>query len=916
MPLIRDSWADSLVPHGLELYYSGAWNDITPDLGDAGVRIGRGRSSDAGRIEPGEMSCTLDNTGGTYSPRNPSSPLYGLIGRNTPVRYWVAAGTQRLVIPQTASTLTAPDDAGLSITSGDLDIRLDARMDSWHKQVDLVSKWVAAGNQRSYELILYPDGILSLKFSHDGTTGTGQDFAAEATAALPHETGRLSIRATLDADNGSGVREYKFYYSETPGLNGPWTQLGTTVPGGATTTIFDSTVPVTIGDTLGQARLDAELYAVELRSVIGGTVVFSLDFETAAVGAASVTSNGHTFTLNGDAAVTRRHYRFTGEVSSWPGQWTMRGTPTTGIECAGVTRRLGQGAAVLKSAYYRGCTSPTAPLTSLVGYWPFEDGATARSVSPGLPGVAAAKVAGTPQFAADSESFACSDPLPILTAGSSFYGTVPPYTATGEVQCYVLLTVPAAGVATRQDLVAFVTTGTAYRWVVTLETSGSFTVTGYDVGTNALAFTMGPTAFNILGTSFRLGLHLANNGANVDVTLSTTEAASPVGMFTGQAWVGVQIGRVANWALFGGGGCEGFTVGHLTFQDTVGSIFELSDLLDAYSGEPAWDRIERLAGEEGITVDDVGAEATEPMGFQLRAELLDLLHEAEETDGGMLYEPRGSAELAYRTRVSLGTQRPALTIDYTDNLLLPFGYTDDDQATVNRSTVTRSGGGSRTVTEAAGPLGTGTAGIYDASVSLSLEDDQDANDQASWRVHVGTIDESRWPAVGIELAHPTFRADPGATRDILDLDLGDRVVVNDLPAWMPPFSVDQIVQGYTETITPTRYKITLNCTPAAVHQVGIWDYAESRYAGAGTVTAEALDTTETGIDITCPAQLRWGHDDGDYMIVVGGEVMQVTAVAGGGTAQTLTVVRSINGVVKSHLIGAAVELLAPSYYSL
>jgi hypothetical protein len=64
-------------------------------------------------------------------------------------------------------------------------------------------------------------------------------------------------------------------------------------------------------------------------------------------------------------------------------------------------------------------------------------------------------------------------------------------------------------------------------------------------------------------------------------------------------------------------------------------------------------------------------------------------------------------------------------------------------------------------------------------------------------------------------------------------------------------------------------------------------------------------------------RVRWGHDDGDYRIIIGGEEMTVTAVtAPSAGQQTFTVVRAVNGVVKSHLTGAAVNLAAPTRYGL
>ena len=50
------------------------------------VTITRGRSDEQSNAQPQKLTFTLDNRDGLYSPRNPMSPLYGKIGRNTPVR--------------------------------------------------------------------------------------------------------------------------------------------------------------------------------------------------------------------------------------------------------------------------------------------------------------------------------------------------------------------------------------------------------------------------------------------------------------------------------------------------------------------------------------------------------------------------------------------------------------------------------------------------------------------------------------------------------------------------------------------------------------------------------------------------------------------------------------------------------------
>ncbi|MDG4809945.1 hypothetical protein O7634_24605 [Micromonospora sp. WMMD1120] len=65
------------------------WVNITADVRGS-LSITRGRSGEGYRADPGKCGFRLDNRTGRYSPRNPLSDLYGLIGKNTLVR--VSAG--------------------------------------------------------------------------------------------------------------------------------------------------------------------------------------------------------------------------------------------------------------------------------------------------------------------------------------------------------------------------------------------------------------------------------------------------------------------------------------------------------------------------------------------------------------------------------------------------------------------------------------------------------------------------------------------------------------------------------------------------------------------------------------------------------------------------------------------------------
>ncbi|MEV2203857.1 hypothetical protein AB0E11_28385, partial [Streptomyces fradiae] len=70
-----------------ELYLDGAWVDISGYVYERDpITITRGRGAEDDRTSPASCTLTLNNRGGVFSPRNPRSPYYGLLQRNTPIR--------------------------------------------------------------------------------------------------------------------------------------------------------------------------------------------------------------------------------------------------------------------------------------------------------------------------------------------------------------------------------------------------------------------------------------------------------------------------------------------------------------------------------------------------------------------------------------------------------------------------------------------------------------------------------------------------------------------------------------------------------------------------------------------------------------------------------------------------------------
>lgn len=446
-------------------------------------------------------------------------------------------------------------------------------------------------------------------------------------------------------------------------------------------------------------------------------------------------------------------------------------------------------------------------------------------------------------------------------------------------------------------------------------TGGAVEMLVYD-DDNTLGLSSGPWAFAVDGKHLLVSLELEQSGANVTVRTSTLEEGATTGL-TGvgtvtSATVGVPTAVEVNPT---GAACTDLAIGHVSVETSITPLFALAQQLDGWQGEPAGDRIVRLAAEAGLTYTRDSFHAGQPLGVQRTATLVDLIREAARADGGMLFEPRASStDLAFNSgRVLYGIGTPVITLPVTDNQL-DVEPVDDDQATRNRVTVKRDGGSEATAEDVTGPLGTATIGVYDTSVTLSLASDAQCPDQASWRLHLGTVDEARYPSVEYDLVHPMFLSSTTLRDAALDVTLGSLVRITDMPPWLPPDDVDLIVQGYDEEIGTHHHRVTLACTPASPYRVAHFDDTTARYDGAGTVTASTLTAApgSASLTVTPPAGVVWTHADGDYDVMVSGERMTVTAVAG----NVLTVGRGVNGVLKVHAAGEPVRVAGPSFYGL
>lgn len=906
----------------VELLLSGVWTDITSKVyqRDGGLSITRGRRSEGSTADPSSCTILFNNRDGRFSPRNPNGIYYGTIGRNTRVRVSVPATSSYLDVTNAMGDgATCPDSAGLSIT-GDLDLQVDAWLPSWSFYANLIGKYNATGNQRSYEMFVAGDGILTFAWSTDGVTRT---FIGSTVPVPAPFVGRKAVRATFDVNNGIGGYTLTFYTSDT--IAGSWTQLGDAiVTTGGTTSIFDSTSLLYVGSIAngaggyGLAALDFDavpfstrgrFYAAKVLSGIAGTEKANPVFTTQSNGTTSFAdAAGNTWTVNGASSITGKNYRFQGEISEWPARWDVTGKDIyVPVTASGITRRLGNGTKTLKSAYYRSCTSVVTPVTGLQAYWPCEDAVTATSIASGFSGQKPIFISGIPVLAADSSSFLCSDALPTMGT-ASFTGKVVNYVNTGQIQVRFLLAIPATGITNGAVMMSLRCGGTAARWelVYTTAAGGTIGINVYDSSGSSIG--TATSVFALTGTVTRITLGLTQNGGNVDWVVTGLTPGNVTGGSTLGTQAAATITTASQIVIAPNKNMADATIGHVSVQNAVTSSFDLINSLAAYNGETATARFQRLCTEENIDYIVLGSHFEESfMGTQTQQSLLDLLHECETTDAGILYEPREIFGLAYRSTKGLSSQATSLTLNYANADLSSIEPTEDDRTLTNDVTATRATGSSARYTKTSGVLSTQAPpngiGVYDSSVGANVWYDTALSNVASWRVHLGTVDEARYPILSVNLARSNFVNNAALTLSATTVDVGDRITVTNPPTWLPPETINQLAVGMTEVLNAYTWTIDYVCQPESPYEILVWSDSTSRYSTDSTTTVGSYAAGVSPLIVFTPSEQLWGHGDGNYDIIASGERMTVTAVA---TAQLLTNPTFDSGITDWQGLNAAI----------
>jgi hypothetical protein len=924
------------LPIKAEFMIGGVWTNVTSRIRLADmIRLRKGFQNEQGTtVTPDTAQFTVNNRDGLFSNRNPNSIYYGLLPKNTQCRFSVTGTTVNLLMPPAISPavgggVSTTDKAVLDIV-GDLDIRVDVEPGLWQPGAYLIlaSKWEQTTNQRSWVFFISPSGQLMLEWTTDGTGAT--IHFVTATTTVPTTTARLSVKVTLDVDNGAAGNTVAFYYATS--IGGAYTQIGTSVVSAGVTSIFSGSALVVAGggqDITGTSVYGfiGKYYSMELRNGIAGTLVAKMDATGQAAGTTSW-SDGlgtpNTWTVVSPAELTADDRRFWGEISELPQRWDPSGNDVyVPITASSILRRLGTGRSPLVSPIYRYFNSLAGS-----GYWPLETAGS--STVPGSPGALLIDVS----FSTDQD-FLGSAGLAILNSATSSASGTAKATIDASYADYVIYfkypTVPAA----ETTLVTIRGTGTVPTWRLTVS-NANFTLYALDkYGTtlNSQGTTFGTNVSPDNWIAMRFQIHTAGGSIYTEVGWYQLGDTVSWGFSTAAFVAGTSVGRFVSWAIEGVSGVANVglqfahsLIGQINFVNVGGSF---ADSANGFFNERAGRRFLRVAADAGIAAVVIGdADATVQMDRQPSASLVTILQECCDAESGFLLSTHTALGVAMRTRASLYAQLPGAVLDYGANALsgelLP---TDDDQTTRNDVTITRPRGGFGRSIVTTGPNNTSSStvdpqgvGLYDTSYQLNLGGDHDAVRSAEFATYLGTWDELRYPVVSVQLQRSLFVASATLTAAVPKISVGDPFSISNPPAWLPPNAVELMARGVVETLENRGWTFSWNTQPYGpfrnVNNLTSNSVVSHFRAAASNSSVQAgFTSTATSFTVQTPVGSKWGTlaaKPGNFPldIFIAGERITVGAIAAAVGANQVfsSCTRSVNGIVKAHLVNEVVQI--------
>lgn len=616
------------------------------------------------------------------------------------------------------------------------------------------------------------------------------------------------------------------------------------------------------------------------------------------------------------------------EVSGWKPDRTVdhdglgRGDQVTEIDAGGILRRIGTWTDPVVSALTQTITADL--LGNAVGYWPIEDGELTQHAPTPVVGLAPSLLYtnGPLEFGITDAPAGANASVNIPAASTDAgrgrtTGQFVPGSQTAGWQFAFAFRLPTAPPDATFNPQMFLQLTGGYRFDFWMN-STTYRITALDPNTGVVDTTdvdytsgPGPTVWTYMvltathTTSSTTAWVLQWYSQNGTFILSTSDTAP------------IPSGALDLWEAYANYEMRlSQVIGVQGVSDNLTS-FPLVSSFNGWVGETAAARFGRLMDLSGLPWTVEGdPDRTVPMGAQRALSLPEHLREIRDSEDGRLYDDPDALGVTLRTRLDLYSQTPALRLTYGVNVAAPFLPVLDDLNTANVVTADQRVGGSYTARDDTSIMGTlpppDGVGEYKKTLKVNLSTDAALQPRAEWGRAIGTNPEARYASVVVDLdANPELETAVSAVRQ------GDRITV----AGADPDVVDLMVVGVTDSYdTKHRRTVTFTCSPYRSYDVGAYDDTIKRYDSGSTTLAGSQNASSTAWSLTT-ANLGdvWSTTPG-YDLLVAGERVHVSSMgAATGTGpyvQPAVVVRSVNGVVKTHAAGEPVHVATPGRYGL
>jgi hypothetical protein len=797
-----------LPAYTVEAQLGSAWTDISGylELAEGQLSITRGRQDEQSQPQVGQLTCTLNNSDGRFTPGLASSPYYPYIQDGAPVRVSV-------LMPVGVNLADNP-----SLENG-------------------TGEWVAGGTVPPSigpsTTHAYPDG------------GTWSLLVTWGTGGTAPQAYRIIYGLTA----GQQYTASAYIYAPT---GSPNVQLG--IAGGAigsASTTHDAFVRVSV--TFIASATSHSLQVLSATSPTSGQQVWvdALQLETGA--------SATTYSPVGAVRLPR----FYGFALEWSFGWqgSQAAYALTNLTAVDLTHRLGSPAGKL-----RPFDVEEALLDSPLTYLPLDEpeGATQAGNLGSVQGTGALVNpggGGTLVFAQATGPPRDGTSAPVFTPASSTSGW-----------CIRCPTVLSSSMVTVE---AFINSSTATGTILDLSNSpnGSTSAgagTGMTLSIDAArklqwksdngALTVTSSSIVASGSTTLVTATYVANGTNHIATLYVNGNQVATGNLASAS-----MSLVASYLLVGGGAKLPMytgTINHLGVYSTTLSVARISSHYhagwDGFEGERSDARISRLAAYSGLAsltpaivvnvwvlddaVNSVLGTTTTLAGSQLELgagqatchgqhdggdDPIAAMQAVAVTEGGLVLADT-SGFLQFQTRAYRYDVAASMSVA-AENVLPDLAPTYDNQLVINDATVTTADGAAQRFFDAASITQRGT---YGTEVSSLTQDVEDAYQAAAWLVHQHSTPMVAYPGVNLDL----FTLPADIVRAALNLEVSDRLDIIALPSQAPTSSVSLFVEGYTETVGPDTFVLSLNTSSATSWRV--WLLNSSDYLlGIGSVLA-------------------------------------------------------------------------------